>query len=279
MLNGSFLTKKEQRYVEIFDYSNSKEYLVEPDVVEYNKKKMTKPVLDLILGPKTMTELEIVLDFQTKEIMIDHITLPIRDINSLTTSNMDRDCAVNNSIVHESQSTQEATQQVVHILDAKYEKEDPQSIFSAHCTLLFVTTTSYWSCSQNMGNFFDGTLGDWNTEPISCELKQDTKPYDGKSFPEPRVHKEAKIKELNRLCKLVVLWFQPTSEYASSSFITPMKDKTAFFIGDFREVNKYQVRKPFPIPKISTVLQELEGFTFATALGLNMNLLHCLIGI
>ena len=29
-------------------------------------------------------------------------------------------------------------------------------------------------------------------------------------------------------------------------------------------------RKPFPIPKISTVLQELEGFTYATALDLNM---------
>ena len=28
--------------------------------------------------------------------------------------------------------------------------------------------------------------------------------------------------------------------------------------------------KPFPIPKISTVLQELEGFTFATSLDLNM---------
>ncbi len=41
-------------------------------------------------------------------------------------------------------------------------------------------------------------------------------------------------------------------------------------ISDFREVNKRLVRKPFPIPKISTVLQELEGFTFATALDLNM---------
>jgi hypothetical protein len=41
-------------------------------------------------------------------------------------------------------------------------------------------------------------------------------------------------------------------------------------INDFREVNKRLVRKPFPIPKISTVLQYLEGFTFATALDLNM---------
>jgi hypothetical protein len=30
------------------------------------------------------------------------------------------------------------------------------------------------------------------------------------------------------------------------------------------------VRKPFPIPKISTVLQELEGFKYTTALDLNM---------
>ena len=42
------------------------------------------------------------------------------------------------------------------------------------------------------------------------------------------------------------------------------------FLSDFREVNKRIVRKPFPLPKISTVLQELEGLTFATALDLNM---------
>ncbi len=41
-------------------------------------------------------------------------------------------------------------------------------------------------------------------------------------------------------------------------------------VTDFRELNKRLVRKPFPLPKISTVLQELEGFTFATALDLNM---------
>ena len=36
------------------------------------------------------------------------------------------------------------------------------------------------------------------------------------------------------------------------------------------ELNKRIVRKPYPIPKISTTLQELEGFTYATALDLNM---------
>ena len=42
------------------------------------------------------------------------------------------------------------------------------------------------------------------------------------------------------------------------------------FLTDFRELNKRLVRKPFPIPKISSVLHELEGFTYAAALYLNM---------
>ncbi len=41
-------------------------------------------------------------------------------------------------------------------------------------------------------------------------------------------------------------------------------------LSDFRELNKCIVRKPYPIPKISMILQELEGFTHATALDLNI---------
>jgi hypothetical protein len=41
-------------------------------------------------------------------------------------------------------------------------------------------------------------------------------------------------------------------------------------ISDFTELNKHIVRKPNPTPKISTILQELEGYTYATALDLNM---------
>ncbi len=50
----------------------------------------------------------------------------------------------------------------------------------------------------------------------------------------------------------------------------PQKDMTVRTISDFRELNKRIIRRPFPIPKISTTLQELEGFTYAMALDLNM---------
>jgi hypothetical protein len=67
-----------------------------------------------------------------------------------------------------------------------------------------------------------------------------------------------------------VLEWQPSSRWALSTFIIPKKDSTVRTISDFRELNKRIVRKPYPIPKISTILQELEGFTYATALDLNM---------
>ena len=53
-----------------------------------------------------------------------------------------------------------------------------------------------------------------------------------------------------------------------TNFHSTKKDNTVRVVSDFREVNKWIVRKPFPIHKISTVLQELEGFTYATALDL-----------
>ena len=53
----------ERSCAEFIEYYNSKEYTVNPDVVEYDGKKMTKPAFDLILGVKTLRELGIVLDF------------------------------------------------------------------------------------------------------------------------------------------------------------------------------------------------------------------------
>jgi hypothetical protein len=88
----------------------------------------------------------------------------------------------------------------------------------------------------------------------------------------PKIHKDTIIKEVERLCKPGVLERQPASEWALPlpSFIISKKDRSVCFLSNFREVNKRLVRTPCPIPKISTVLQELEGFTFATALDPNM---------
>ena len=76
----------------------------------------------------------------------------MRDINSLTMSKMERIWAVNNSMVQELLSMHELIERVVHILDAKYEKADLQSVVSANCTHLSLKIND-WSCSLNMRNF------------------------------------------------------------------------------------------------------------------------------
>jgi hypothetical protein len=53
-------------------------------------------------------------------------------------------------------------------------------------------------------------------------------------------------------------------------FIQPKENNTFRFLSGFRELNNGLVRKPSLLPKIITVLQELEGFTYATAIDLNM---------
>ena len=53
-------------------------------------------------------------------------------------------------------------------------------------------------------------------------------------------------------------------------FIIPKKEGTVCFLTEYIKVNGQIVHKLFPIPRIADTLQQLEGFTFATALDLNM---------
>ena len=271
--NGDFQTKgKSDIQLKFFEYSISKRVLVQPDVVEYDGISMEKPVFDLILGTKTMNELGIVLNFKQKTITIDEIELPMTSITNMPTSRVKKALALNNSLakVKEPRSTEEATSRVVRILDANYKKANLPEIVNTCSHLNPKEQNMLLELLTEYEPLFDGTLGAWNTTPVSFELKEGARPYHGRAFPIPKIHKETIMKEIKRLIELGVLEWQPTSEWAAPSFIQPKKNKTVRFLTDFRELNKRLVRKPFPLPKISTVLQELEGFTFATALDLNM---------
>ena len=62
--NGTFHTHGRGKLkIKFHDYSASREYLVQPDIVEYDGMKMSKPGFDLILGTNTLKKLGIVLNF------------------------------------------------------------------------------------------------------------------------------------------------------------------------------------------------------------------------
>ncbi len=57
-----FQTKRKAEIeLNFFEYSDSKRYLVEPDILEYDKNN--RPQYDLILDVKTMKKYGIMLDF------------------------------------------------------------------------------------------------------------------------------------------------------------------------------------------------------------------------
>jgi hypothetical protein len=88
-LNGVFQTKGRGKLpIKLFEYSNSKEFLVEPNVFEYDQK-VGKPVFDLIIGCNSLEKLGIVMDFKTKIITIDEIILPMKNIKNLTNKSKD----------------------------------------------------------------------------------------------------------------------------------------------------------------------------------------------
>ena len=109
------------------------------------------------------------------------------------------------------------------------------------------------------------------SEPYDIKLKPGTKPYHAKPFPIPHIH-EAKLRaEVQRLVDIGVLTKVNDSEWGAPTWVIPKKDNTTVrFLSDFCELNKCIKRSPYPIPKVQDMLLKLEGFTYATAIDLNM---------
>jgi hypothetical protein len=177
----------------------------------------------------------------------------------------------NTCFAQEPISTRSATKCMVKILDTKYQKADLPAIIRENCSPLTASDREkLLSVLLKFKLLFDGTLGDWKLPPVSFELKEGMQPYHGRPYPIPHKHKAVLMKEIKRLYDIGVLEWQPSSRWVSPTFIIPKEDSTVRTISDFRVLNKRIVRKPYPIPKISMIVQKLEGFTYDTALDLNM---------
>ena len=150
----------------------------------------TAPLYDLIIGKQTLHDIGAVLDFKEKNITIDKILLPMRNITSLQLKpSVTRALRHNTCQAQEPVSTRNATKRVIEILDAKYDKAN----------LPAIPREKLLSLLLNFESLFDGTLGDWNRPPVSIKLKEGAKPYHGRPYPIPQIHKATLMKEINRL--------------------------------------------------------------------------------
>jgi hypothetical protein len=104
------------------------------------------------------------------------------------------------------------------------------------------------------------------------------KPYHAKPYPVPHSQEQRPKDEIRWLCEYGVLRKINHSEWSCPMFTISKPDGSLRSLADLREVNKVVFkRKPFPLPKITDMLQKLEGFMYATSLDVNMGYYHMLL--
>ena len=220
---------------------------------------------DLIIGHNMLEDLGIVLDFKTKQITWEEVSVPMHTWRTLQDDGY---------FIHDSDIINEATMHTTQILDAHYAPADSNEIVSQCHNLTIHQKQELKDLIDEYQDLFDGTLGYWKDQSVNIQLKPGAIPYHARAFPIPKSREETLKKEIDCVCQLGVLQKVNHSEWAAPAFIIPKKDGSVCFISDFRELNLCIKCHPYPIPKISDVMLKLKGFQYGTSLDLNMGYYH-----
>ena len=177
---------------------------------------------------------------------------------------------------------QEAESRQRRIIEANYDKLDIGNYVDNIDTLSVAEKNILATKLKTYTRIFSGGLGKLNIPPVHIELKEDAKPKKRRPFPIPQSQYQLMKDEAERLKDIGVLAWVDTKQpytgnpdFASPSFPQPKKDTNQVrFLTGFEEINKCIVRRPFPLPKISDMLQKLRGFRWASAIDLSMGYYH-----
>ena len=267
---GDFSTNKEVKVrFSLPDFKDSK---IITHKFQIDESKDDGIGYDAIIGRDLLIAMGINLNFKDEVIEWDQMVTPMQDYQQQKPSHKQtrEELRVLMTPSEEPIAAQENLSRARKILDADYHKADLREVVSKQASLDSDEKEELLELLQEFEELFDGTLGDWDTEPVDFELKEDAKPHSARYYPMARIHKETFKTEIKRLVKLKVLEEVRESEWGSPTFILPKKNGSVRFLSDFRQLNTKIKRKPYPLPRIGDVLQQLEGFQYATTLDLNM---------
>ncbi len=172
--------------------------LSETKLIEWNMHIVSSKTMnyDIIIGRDMLEELGIIIDFKSKQITWDEISVPMR-----TMTEMKHD----GYFINDSETITKATARVKRILDAHYEAADLDEIIASCSNLNTEQKQQLKKLLEEFKELFDGTLASWKDEQINIELKEGATPYHAKAFPIPKSREETLKKEISRLCQLGVL--------------------------------------------------------------------------
>jgi hypothetical protein len=226
---------------------------------------------DMIIGRDIMHSLGINLLFDTAEISWDNAKIHMQHPEMLRDNWVD---ALEQEIFYAHDPDTTDAERIQGIFESKYTPADLCKIVEK-CTHLEKTERILLlHLLQKYEDLFDRSLGTWKTDPIQLELKDpNVKPYHAKPYPVPHSQEMRLKDEIRQLCKYGVLRKINDSEWACPMFTISKPDGSLRSLADLREVNKVIKRKPFPLPKITNMLQKLEGFYVCYIIGFKYGIL------
>ena len=164
------------------------------------------------------------------------------------------------------------------ILDSKYEKQDLFQVPQNQIHLPMKQRQALHTLLEKYSDLFQGQLGEWPKMEVTVELTKDAVPFHcGRPIRIPHIHFETLKKEAQRLVDIGVLKVVDGTKagpWCAPSFIVPKKDGRVRFITDYCELNKSIRRKPWPMPHITDLIQDIGAYTYVAAIDLNMGYYH-----
>ena len=247
---------------------------------------------DFIFGRDYLFKFGIDLIFSEKVIHWDGMRMPMKEMghyanpSAMQSTLMMHTTGERNAIRYKARDTLQSyaiidneIYETKEIKESKYEKQDLRAIADQQVHLsMEQRNLLYETLFKHNESLFEGKLGTWPNDSISAELKPNAKPFHcGRPIRIPHIHVGTLKEEVNRLCSIGVLEEvsgTKSGPWCAPSFIIPKKDGRVRFITDFRQLNKWIKRKPWPMPHISDLIQDIGKYKYVTAIDLSMGYYH-----
>ena len=161
---------------------------------------------DMIIGHELMVQLGLTDNFKRQLLQWDGATVHMKEQSSLIWKSDLTKCDVRDVVMQNEEpvSTQEAPGWIVKIPEITYVKADFKQVADNETHLNAEKRDLLLIFLEDFEDLFDGTLGDWATEPVELELKQYPRMFNSRHYLVPIINKETPLKELKGLVEMGV---------------------------------------------------------------------------
>jgi len=269
-MGGQFVTrKKAQISFKLVEFSHNK--VINWTVHVDDQTDPTKAKYDMIIGSDLLSELKIDLLYSQQQIVWDEVVVPMKDRGTISSEELLQDIY---EMTKDSTIIQMSEERHNEIIKAMYGKVSIKDHVKTLKHLSQPQQEELIKVLKAYPEMYEGAIGTLNIAPVHFELKKDAQPYHTRPFPVPKAYESLTKEECRRFEDAKIWHHTLDSTWAAPSFIVPKKTGDVRVVTDFRELNKWIVRKPYPLPKILDILQKMEKFKFATAVDLRKGYYH-----